>query len=78
VLAPAIGGLLVIIGYAVPAWPSAAADTSMMQAFQDYKTAWNSHDVQALVAFYGKHGTLSNPGTGKMPRIPNTMTKWHF
>lgn len=74
VLTTAVGGLLVIIGCATPGGPSAAADTSMMQAFQEYKAAWNNHDVQALVAFYGNRGTLSNPGTGKMP--PQATAQW--
>jgi len=42
------------------------ADDDLMQAFNDYKATWNSHDVPALVAFYGENGTYSNPGTGKL------------
>jgi steroid delta-isomerase-like uncharacterized protein len=65
-LSPFVGCLLVLIGWVIPGGSSTAADTSMMQAFHEYKAAWNSHDVQALMAFYGKNGTLNNPGTGKI------------
>lgn len=64
-LTPVAGGLLVLIGCATPGG-STAADDSMMEAFDEYKAAWNSHDVPALVAFYGKNGTYSNPGTGEI------------
>jgi predicted ester cyclase len=73
-LAPMAGGLLVFIGCVTPGGSSTAADTSMMQAFHEYKAAWNSHDVQALMAFYGQQGTLNNPGTGKMP--PQATARW--
>lgn len=58
--------VLTLIGCAMPGGSSIAEDVSMMEAFREYKAAWNSHDVQALAAFYGKTGTLNNPGTGEM------------
>lgn len=64
--APIAGGLLVLIGCATPGGSSTAADDSMMDAFQEYKTAWNNHDVPTLVDFYGKNGMYTNPGTGKL------------
>jgi steroid delta-isomerase-like uncharacterized protein len=73
-LTPVAGALLVFIGCVTPGGSSTAGDESMMQAFRDYKAAWNSHNVKALVAFYGKHGTLNNPGTGKMP--PQATAQW--
>jgi hypothetical protein len=65
-LTPVAVALLVFIGCITPGGSSTAGDDSMMQAFQEYKTAWNSHDVKALVAFYGKNGTLNDPGAGKL------------
>jgi hypothetical protein len=67
-------GQLVLIGCVMPSGSLSAADTSMMQAFREYKAAWNSHDVRDIVAFHGKNGTLGNPGTGKMP--PRATTQW--
>lgn len=60
-LAPVVGGLLVLISGV-----STAADSSMMQSFRDYKAAWNSHDMQALGAYYAKDATYTDPGTGKL------------
>jgi len=65
-LAPAAGGLLVLLGCATPGGSLTAADNSMMQDFRAYKAAWNNHDVPALVAYFGENGTYTNPGTGKL------------
>jgi len=65
-LSPLIaGGLLALSGFAI-AGSSTAEEEAMMKAFQEYVNAWNSHDVDAVVAFYGKQGTYTNPRTGKI------------
>ncbi|HET6781136.1 MAG TPA: ester cyclase [bacterium] len=38
----------------------------MMQSFEDYKAAWNRHDVSALAKYYGQNGTLTNPAAGRV------------
>lgn len=66
IMTVALAGALMIVGCAAPGGPLRAADDSMMDSFQEYKNAWNSHDVNALVAFYAEDGTYTNPGTGKI------------
>lgn len=67
------GGLLVLVGWTAPS--SATAGDDMMQAFEQYKNAWNSHDLEALAAYYGKGATYTDPGAGKVsgPAIIQTI-----
>jgi steroid delta-isomerase-like uncharacterized protein len=60
------GGLLALVVCVTPAGSLVAGEESMMDAFQKYKAAWISQDVDAIVAFYGEDGTYTNPGTGKI------------
>ena len=37
---------------------------AMMKAYGGYKSAWDRHDVEAIVDYYHQGGTLSNPAAG--------------
>ncbi|MGH8502833.1 MAG: ester cyclase [Gammaproteobacteria bacterium] len=59
-LASALGVVLVATA------STSVADDAMMQAFEGYKTAWNSHDMQTLSSYFTEDATYTDPGTGKL------------
>lgn len=54
----------------------AVGKQSVLSAYDGYKEAWNSHDVKALVGYFGSTGSLSNPGAGPEPVSGQALAGW--
>jgi predicted ester cyclase len=54
----------------------AAEKQSISSAFQAYKQAWNRHDVNALMGYFGSTGSLSSPGAGPDPVSGKALERW--
>ena len=53
-----------------------ADNQSMLSALDGYKQAWNRHDVNALMAYFGATGSLSSPGAGPDPLAGPALESW--
>jgi predicted ester cyclase len=54
----------------------AAEKQSLLSALDGYKQAWNRHDVNALMGYFGSTGTLSSPGAGPDPVSGAALERW--
>jgi predicted ester cyclase len=54
----------------------AAEKQSMVSALDGYKQAWNRHDVNALMGYFGSTGSLSSPGAGPDPVSGEALERW--
>lgn len=55
--------LLALTGCTTSGGTTTAA-TPMIKTYQDYKAAWNRHDVPAIVSYFQQNGALNNPVAG--------------
>jgi len=56
--------LIALSACATAGGSSTADNSALMDSYQDYKAAWNRHDVSELVGYFGQDGTLNNPNAG--------------
>jgi predicted ester cyclase len=53
-----------------------APKQSTQAAYDGYKEAWNRHDVNALMGYFGSTGSLSSPGAGPDPLSGPALESW--